>query len=1414
MFAGWGSWVARFRWPVLSVALVAVISAGVWGLGLFSELTEGGYTDPNSESSHAADAITDAFGAQGGDLVVIYTPAKGKIDDAALGKSVKDSLAALPKSAVTAATSYWSTRSAAYAAKDKSSAIALITLAGGDDAAKLDAYREIDDKFAVDGATVQLSGATVLNDASSTRSTEDLGKAEAISVPITLILLVFIFGSLVAASLPVLVGGAAVLGSLGILHAVAGFHDVNSFAVNVASLLGLGMAIDYGLFMVGRFREEQAEGRTPAEAVARTVGTAGRTVVFSATLLMIALSGLLLFPQGFLKSLAYGGLASVFLAAALSLTLLPALLAVLGPRVDKLPVRLPGRKPAAEADIEASGWARLARFVLRRPLLVAIPILAVLFLLASPIRHAHFGENDERQLPAGDPSRVAIETLKADYPQFTGDSVDIVLRNSADTAGFAVQLRQVPGIAQLGVPRKADGVAVFTATLKTKDAFSTEARDVVQAIRAIPVPAGASLLVGGTTARNVDSLEATANRLPLMIGLLVGATLLLMFLAFGSILLPIKAVLMSAISLSATFGALVWIFQEGHGSGLLDVSPAPLEVGIVVLMAAVVFGLSTDYEVFLLSRMVEARIRGASNDDAVTIGLARTGRVISAAALLLIVVTGAFAMSSVTTMRFVGVGMIIALLLDATIVRMLLVPAVLRLLGNAAWWAPGPLRRLQERAGLAEYEVAAPGRHAAPDDTQVLTYHSDFTLALPPATDDLSGRALPAPAPALALPAAPTTATDETQVIARFEDTQVLSLPAAPAARPVADEEPVDAEIVDSGLFFAQPELPQLPEFDPEVSATRLAELSGFLPAVPRYEPPAPRPKSDDAFFFGAPQSPLALPPGLDRYDGPWENDRPPVSVPVVPGMSLPITDADPSGPTESGAPAEPDAYAEPPAADDFAEPAATGDIATSVPAGSDGIAENDRFAEPTAPATSDGFTKPSGSATTDGFAEHDGFAEPTVPATTEAVAESSPTGRQAEELAAPDRVDLSEPVAASAPDLADLPEPAAWEQAESPASAGALSPAPEEPAWDRAGSPATTGTLSPAPEEPAWEQAGSPATTGTLSPAPEPTTSPAASADGSRAAGSDAGAGVSGAEPALAGIAAEADEESYAPAAVDERYVTGVDVSGTEAAPAEAEAGPTAEEAAEEAYAPAARAAADERYVTAVSERPLGEEFYARAAATLFGPDPGAPDYAYASGEAGPAADLAPRMGSGRPATLADQPPARRSPNRPTDLGTYTKDGLTASRRPATLGDQLLPRRPVPSFPESEPMTETEPQPSPAAEPVSRRPADLADHLRESRPADLSDYTSGRVPRMRRPADETLSNDGAFSAPSDGNDGAFTPPSDGNDGSFSAPSDGNDGAFNPPADGPRRPATLADHLSARRADEAGPTRDLSDHLE
>ncbi|MEV6494020.1 MMPL family transporter, partial [Actinoplanes sp. NPDC051633] len=779
-------------------------------------------------------------------------------------------------------------------------------------------------------------------------STRDLALAEAISLPVVLILLLFIFGSLVAASLPVLIGGCAVLGSFGVLHAVALHHDVNSFALNVASLLGLGMAIDYGLFTVGRFREEQEQGHSPAEAVARTMATAGRTVVFSASLLMIALGGLLLFPQGFLKSLAYGGLAAVGLAAFFSLTVLPAMLALLGPRVDKLPVRLPRRR---NAPPPGTGWARLAGLVLRRPVLVVLPILAGLLILANPIRGVQFGEADERVLPASEPARQALEKLKADFPSLSTAGIQIVLRGPGQPAPFAAAVAKLPGIAGVTPGRSAAGVATLTATPEDKDPFGTGARDAVRAIRDLPAPAGTQVLVGGATARNVDSLEATVDRLPLMIGLLVGATLLLMFLAFGSVLLPVKAVVMSALSLAATFGVLVWVFQDGHGAGLLGVTPAPPEVGIVVLMAAVVFGLSTDYEVFLLSRMVEARTRGATTAEAVTTGLARTGRVISAAAVLLIVVTGAFALSSVTTMRFVGVGMILALVLDATVVRMLLVPAVLGLLGDAAWWAPGPLRRLQERAGLAEYSseelfpTVSVGRHAAPDDAVASPSgvsrprHASWTEEdEKPRPDWATERPRPlpvdrsaaptSPAPGSPLPS-PTTAPPEAAQAPKAPSEPSPSASPADSSSPPASAPAEEPQPATAQTPTPPPEETPGPDAPPSPTEAQTPSTSE-TPAstAPNSAPPTSAPPTSTPPVSTAPTStpPVAAPPA----------SAPPASAPSssAPPTSAPPTSASPASAPPASAPpvAAPPASAPPVAAPPASAPPVAAPPATASP--------------------------------------------------------------------------------------------------------------------------------------------------------------------------------------------------------------------------------------------------------------------------------------------------------------------------------------------------------------------------------------------------------------------------------------------------------------------------------------------------
>jgi uncharacterized membrane protein YdfJ with MMPL/SSD domain len=704
VFAKWGSLAFHRRWVVLIAIVLLSVGGGIWGLGVFDKLSQGGYDAPGSEAARANQVAQDAFGRQGGDVLVIYTaPQGGTVDSPAFAAKVAKQLDGLPGDAVKQVASYWNTQLPAFATADKTKALAAITLQASDSNAQIKQFERISDQLQVDGVDSQVGGLTPTQKEINDITGSDLTKAEAVSLPIVLILLVIIFGGLVAASLPVLVGGMAIMGSLGVLHAISLGAEVNSFAVNVASLLGLGMAIDYGLFMVGRFREELAAGRSVEDAVRRTVTSAGRTVAFSSTILVIALAGLLLFPQGFLKSLSYGGMSAVAIAAIVSLTLLPALLGILGHRVDKL--AMPWRKRSAKGE-EGLGWAKLGKRVMKRPVLFAVPIIGVLLALGAPFLGVKFGEVTEKVLPAGNSARVAAETINSDFSALSNNGFKIVVSGNPDPAAvqkFAADVSNVPGVqnAQITSEPK-NGVWLLAAGLDGGDAHSDQAKQALKNVRGLTAPNGSEVLVGGPTAMVSDSLDAIAAKLPWMAALLIGATFILMFLAFGSLVLPLKAIVMSALSLSATFGVLVWIFQDGHGASLLGVTPSPLESGIVVLMAAIVFGLSTDYEIFLLSRMVEARSKGATSQDAVTTGLAKTGRVITAAALLLIVVIGAFAFSQITMMRFVGVGMILALALDATVVRMLLVPAVLRLLGDAAWWAPGPLRRIQEKLAIHE----------------------------------------------------------------------------------------------------------------------------------------------------------------------------------------------------------------------------------------------------------------------------------------------------------------------------------------------------------------------------------------------------------------------------------------------------------------------------------------------------------------------------------------------------------------------------------------------------------------------------------------------------------------------------------------------------------------------------------------
>ena len=495
------------------------------------------------------------------------------------------------------------------------------------------------------------------------------------------------------------------LAAPGLETSVGGTTEVSVFSVNVVTILGMGLAIDYGLFVVSRYREELARGLDPRAALVRTMATAGRTVAVSGLTVAVSLSGLLIFPQVFLRSMGAGGIAAVLVAVVAALTVLPALLAVLGRRVDALPVRRRTR-PATDTG----GWARLARSVMRRPVRYAVGVVALLLALGTPFLHVAFGGIDSRALPAGTESRQVAETLGRDFPAGAADPIQAVVTVPAGSGGldaWVAAARTVPGVTAATVVDRGDRTARVDLGF-AGDPMGADARALVGRVRALPPPAGGTVLVGGTTAQLSDLLAGLGRLLPLVGLIVAGATVLLLFLAFGSVVLPIKALLMNALSLTASFGAIVWIFQDGHLSGLLGFTPTgALEATQPILVLAIVFGLSMDYEVFLMSRIRERWLATGDNTEAVAAGLQRTGGIITTAALLLVVVIGAFSLSGISFIKLIGVAMAIAVVVDATVVRALLVPASMRLLGRWNWSAPAPLRRFQERFGL--HEAPEPG---------------------------------------------------------------------------------------------------------------------------------------------------------------------------------------------------------------------------------------------------------------------------------------------------------------------------------------------------------------------------------------------------------------------------------------------------------------------------------------------------------------------------------------------------------------------------------------------------------------------------------------------------------------------------------------------------------------------------------
>ncbi len=713
MFESLGRLMFRRRRLVLAAAGVLAVVAALWGTGVFGSLSSGGFQDRGSESARAAQQATRVFGRHQADVVVLYSSPTLTVDDAAFRTAVQRALSALPSRYVAKTTSYWGTGAPQLVAVGRHATYAVLELAGADGDARQDALAQIEDELAAPGLITRVGGEVAVGRDANAQVARDIARAESLSMPVLLVLLVVVFGALAAAGMPLLVGGLAILGAFTALRLITMVTDVSVFAINLVTMLGLGLAIDYALFVVSRFREELAAQppgpKRVEDALVRTMATAGRTVCFSGLTVAISLAGLLLFPQMFLRSMGFGGIAAVLVAMAAALSVLPALLAVLGPRVNAGSMPWRRRRPDQAGGASGGGWTRIARSVMRRPLAHAAVIVVALIALGLPFRNVAFGGIDARALPAATESRQVSETLDRDFTRNATTPITVVI-SGADAAGlrgYTGRLRAVPGVSAAQITQT-KGATSLIAVRYHADPMSPRARQLVTDVRAVQALTGSRVLAGGDTAELADLLASLGRTLPWMAALVGLVTFVLLFLAFGSVVLPLKAIAMNLLSLTASFGALVWIFQQGHLAGLLGFTPTgTIEATQPILMLAIALGLSMDYEVFLLSRVREQWDRTGDNTTAVATGLQRTGKIITSAALLLAVVIGAFSTSGITFIKMIGVGMIIMLLLDTTVVRALLVPATMRLLGRYNWWAPKPLAHFWDRHGHREHSQPA-----------------------------------------------------------------------------------------------------------------------------------------------------------------------------------------------------------------------------------------------------------------------------------------------------------------------------------------------------------------------------------------------------------------------------------------------------------------------------------------------------------------------------------------------------------------------------------------------------------------------------------------------------------------------------------------------------------------------------------
>jgi RND superfamily putative drug exporter len=730
----------------LLAACALTLAAAIYGSGVFDVLHgTSSIVDPNSQSTQAQNLLNTRLNTGSTDLVILMSNASLKATDPAFTQAATQLLDKLSgRREVNSITSYYSTHAPDLISHNGHSTIALLKLTGTH-GEKDSQYNALAPLITSPLLHLELGGEVVANKQFNQQVGTDLERAEMIALPITLIFLVIIFGGLVAAVLPLLIGGVAIVLSFSILRILAGYFTISSFAINVTSFIGLGLAIDYSLFIVTRFREELALDEADVQgALRRTLVTAGRTIFFSGLTVSMSLLGLLLFPEILLQSIALAAIATACVAMLAALLALPVLLAMLGPRINALSFRRASKQKPSEDPQKMGWWYYHSYRVMRWSLPITIVTIALLLLLGSPFLHASFSTADESVLPPGSSSASVLNHLKHDFSNQNSTEIDIVARtngnatsadNLAHLSDYTKAVKGLEGVTSVtslvdvdprltlanyqqiyAHPQASPQVAAVAGQLangdlskvivKTNSTFDSKAAtDLVKQIRALHTTAGLVPLVAGNTAQQMDLFASLRASIPVALAVMAAAIFLLLFLMTGSLVMPLKAIVLNVLSLSATFGGLVWIFQDGHLQNLLGFqSVGSLDSTQPVLIFAIAFGLSMDYEVFLLGRIKEHYDRTQNNREAVAVGLQKTGKLITSAALLLAIVVGAFATSKLIMIQQIGLGVAVAIIMDATLIRILLVPAMMNLLGKWNWWAPGPLQALQRRIGFSEGE--------------------------------------------------------------------------------------------------------------------------------------------------------------------------------------------------------------------------------------------------------------------------------------------------------------------------------------------------------------------------------------------------------------------------------------------------------------------------------------------------------------------------------------------------------------------------------------------------------------------------------------------------------------------------------------------------------------------------------------